>query len=42
MERYLLKFSKGGKSKLHEEDLGLLDDTGAEGEGVCVVEVVEG
>ena len=25
LERYILKFSKGGKAKLHEDDLGLRD-----------------
>jgi hypothetical protein len=29
LERYLLKFSKGGKGKPHEDDLGLLDADGA-------------
>ena len=37
LERYLLKFSKGGKADvadLHKDDLGLLDPTGdEEGEG---------
>ena len=36
LERYLLKFSKGGKGELHAEDLGLLDDAGMEGEAVYV------
>lgn len=35
LERYMLKFSKGGKAKLHEDDLGLLagdtEDGQAEG-----------
>ena len=26
LERYMLKFSKGGSAKLHEDDLGLIDD----------------
>ena len=25
-ESYMLKFSKGGSAKLHEDDLGLIDD----------------
>ena len=29
LERYLLKFSKGGKTQVHEDDLGLIEeDTG--------------
>ena len=28
--------SKGGKGKLHAEDLGLLDDAGTEGEAIYV------
>ena len=36
LERYLLKFRKGGKAKLHADDLGLLDDAGVEGEAVFV------
>jgi hypothetical protein len=35
----MLKFSKGGKAtaaQLHEDDLGLLDPTGAGGEGYLV------
>lgn len=28
MERYMLKFSKGGTAKLHDDDLGLLDPDG--------------
>jgi hypothetical protein len=39
IERYMLKFSKGGKAtaaQLHEDDLGLLDPTGAGGEGYLV------
>ena len=37
--RYMLKFSKGGNAtaaQLHEDDLGLLDPTGAGGEGYLV------
>ena len=39
LERYLLKFSKGGKAtadKLHEHDLGLLDPVHEDGEGYVV------
>ena len=33
LERYLLKFSKGGTAKMHEDDLGLLDpDSTADGD----------
>ena len=29
LERYLIKFSKGGKTQVHEDDLGLIEeDTG--------------
>ena len=41
LERYLLKFSKGGKAtadKLHEHDLGLLDPVHEDGEGYVVVQ----
>jgi hypothetical protein len=37
LERYLLKFRKGGKGNLHADDLGLLDDAGAEGKAVYVI-----
>jgi hypothetical protein len=36
LERYLLKFSKGGKGKLHEDDLGLLEAGHTEQAAPCV------
>ena len=39
IERYMLKFSKGGKAKvseMHQDDLGLLDPQGVDGEEVLV------
>jgi hypothetical protein len=36
LERYLLKFSKGGKGKLHEDDLGLLESDHTEEADTCV------
>ena len=41
LERYMLKFGKGGKAKLHEDDLGLVDPGGEMAdEGECI-EVAE-
>ena len=37
LERYMLKFSKGGKAKLHEDDLGLLSPGSTEeASGPCI------
>ena len=39
LERYMLKFSKGGKTKvseMHQDDMGLLDPKGVDGEEVLV------
>ena len=39
LERYMLKFSKGGKvsvADLHNDDLGLLDPSGGDSEGYLV------
>jgi hypothetical protein len=36
LERYILKFSKGGTAKLHEDDLGLRSGEAEDGEGVYV------
>ena len=36
LERYMLKFSKGGKAKLHEDDLGLLSSEAEDGEAYYV------
>ena len=39
LERYMLKFSKGGKAtaaQLHEDDAGLLDPECGDGEGYLV------
>ena len=39
LERYMLKFSKGGRAtaaQLHADDLGLIDPNGAGGEGYLV------
>ena len=33
LKRYLLKFSKGGKGKVHEDDLGLIDNNKDEADG---------
>ena len=35
-ERYILKFSKGGKAKLHDDDLGLLTGAPEDGEAYYV------
>ena len=32
LAHYMLKFSKGGTAKLHEDDLGLLDEEGGNGD----------
>ena len=39
LERHMLKFSKGGKAKvseMHQDDMGLLDPGGVDGEEVLV------
>ena len=39
LERYIIKFSQGGKAKaseMHQDDLGLLDPEGGDGEEVLV------
>ena len=41
LERYMLKFSKGATAvALHQDDLGLLDPEGGDGEGYLVQAVV--
>ena len=40
MERYMLKFSKGGKAtaaEMHQDDMGLLDPDGGAGEDYLVL-----
>ena len=41
LARYMLKFSKGGKAKLHEDDLGLLGGAPEDGEAYYVQAVQE-